>query len=87
MEMHLASKHDKVFISGLFYSELHLELAGLLGINRQMRKCNAWKCPFHYCPTDNPRYATMQEHVRMEHTEDEEHIYSRVGGFWATLIG
>jgi hypothetical protein len=64
-----------------------LELAGLLGISFQMRKCNAWKCPFHYCPSDSPSYATMQEHVRMEHTEDEKLIYSGVGGFWATLIG
>jgi hypothetical protein len=29
----------------------------------------------------------MQEHVRMEHTEDEKQIYSRAGGFWVTLIG
>jgi hypothetical protein len=87
MAMHLASKHSQVFINGLFYSELQLELAGLLGINLQMRKCNAWKCPFHYCASDYPNYATMQEHVRMEHTKDEKLIYSRVGGFWATLIG
>jgi hypothetical protein len=86
MAMHLARKHTQVFINGLFYSEMQLELAGLLAISLQMRKGNAWKCPFHYCPSDDPRYATMQEHVRMERTEDEKHIYSGVGGFWATLI-
>jgi hypothetical protein len=63
MEMHLASRHNQVFINGLFYSELQLKLTGLLEIPIQMRKCNAWKCLDYDCRNDYSTYATMSENT------------------------
>jgi hypothetical protein len=38
MELHLAVRHSQFFLKCLFYSELHLKLAVLLGINIQVQK-------------------------------------------------
>jgi hypothetical protein len=86
MELHLATRHSRIFLSGAYYTEIHLQLAGLLGIDVFVQKRNAWKCPFAGCERDFIRYAEIREHVLRDHEPDEQFLYSRVGGFWASLL-
>jgi hypothetical protein len=86
MEQHLGIKHSHLYWNGLYYSQVQLQIAGLLGINVKVTKRNKWKCPFGFCSREFENYAEIGEHIQNEHQEYEQTIYSKVGGFWSSLL-
>jgi hypothetical protein len=49
IDAHLAVNHPPVYESNSYCSELHLQLASLIGVGLTVRNRNTWKCPFEYC--------------------------------------
>jgi hypothetical protein len=86
MEFYLAARHNQIFLNGMFYSELQVKLAGLLGIDLQIRKHNRWRCPFDNCSNDYSMYKHIAQHIMMEQTSNEKLISSKVGRFWTALL-
>lgn len=86
MEQHLAIRHSYTYYGGLYYSQVQLQIAGLLGMGVRVTKQRKWKCPFGYCPREFDNYAEVGRHVNLEHERFETTLYSRVGGFWASLL-
>jgi hypothetical protein len=86
METHLAQKHPVISHRDLYYSQLHLTLAGLAGIDLRVRKEGRWYCPFHHCAHNLDTYSAVSEHVRDNHPPDEKVLFEGLGGFWAPLI-
>jgi hypothetical protein len=46
MEAHLAQLHPEVHQMDLYYTEVQLQLASLLGLGLVVRKRKVWRCPF-----------------------------------------
>jgi hypothetical protein len=81
MEQHLARQPSHLYWNGLYYSQVQLQIAGLLGINLKVTKGNKWKCPFGLCAREFGNYAEIVQQIHNEHQEYEKIIYSKVGGF------
>jgi hypothetical protein len=86
LEDHLRAEYPTVYERGMIYTEIQLQLAGLLSVGLQVRKGRNWGCPFEGCPIGVDKYSQIADHVLKNHSKDEASLYSRVGGFWASLL-
>jgi hypothetical protein len=81
--MHLAEKHPIIAQSHAYYSEIHFQLASLLGIAIHIDKFKEWKCPFGYCVAEFDRYSLISDQISSAHQPHENFLYEHVRGFWA----
>jgi hypothetical protein len=86
LEEHLAECHPIIHEMGCYYSEVHLQLASLLGVALEVERRRVWKCPFAFCETRFERYADISEHIDQTHRPHEKFLYREVGCFWAPII-
>jgi hypothetical protein len=63
-------------------------MAGLLGLLPKPNKMKRRKCPFGYCVAEFDKYSEIADHVlnQRAHKEFEQYLYTRVGGFWASIL-
>jgi hypothetical protein len=86
MEAYLAHLHPEVNQVGLCHTELQLQLASLLGLDLEVRKKKAWRCPFGWCKRYFNRFIEMYDHVQADHDLCEKFLSNQVGGSWAPVL-
>jgi hypothetical protein len=86
LEDHLSENHQFVWETSAFYSEIHLQLANLLGIGIEVEKQRLWSCPFPTCDREFDKYSEIPVHVDQDHSPHEKFLYDQLGGCWATIF-
>jgi hypothetical protein len=81
MENHLAEKHPTAYQTNASYSEIHLQLASLLGIALTGQKTKQWKCPCGYCETEFERYFMIADHVCLKHPLSKRFFMMKLEAF------
>jgi hypothetical protein len=65
MERHFEVNHPTIYRLGDYYSEVHLQLVGLLGIAVEVKEKRIWTCPFedgHSLPVAIPEMGVALLH-------------------------
>jgi hypothetical protein len=86
MEAHLVHLHPEIHQVSLYHTEVQLQLASLLGLDLEVRKRKAWRCPFGGCKRDFDKSIEMYNHVQDDHSGYEKLLYNHVGGFWTPVL-
>jgi hypothetical protein len=86
MEAHLEFMHNEIFRKGLHYSQVHLTIAGLLGIQIDHQRERKWCCPFAYCAEMLDTFSEIHDHILRDHKSHEVILYEHMGGFWAAVL-
>jgi hypothetical protein len=75
MEEYLQTRHPLLWQCGLFYTEVHAQVASLLGIGLEVTKEQLWKCPFEDCNRTFERYYEIVSYIFEGHTFYESYLY------------
>jgi hypothetical protein len=66
---------------GSFYSEVYLQLYGLLEIGMKVTGDYQWKYPFEDCKQTFEKYLNVADHIENDHLPDEKLLYANLNSF------
>jgi hypothetical protein len=66
---------------GSFYSEVYLQLYGLLEIGMKVTGDYQWKYLFKDCKQTFKKYLNVADHIENDHLPDEKLLYANLSSF------
>jgi hypothetical protein len=86
MEEHLRVDHPMVYRRNAFYTEIQVQLAGLLGVGLQVEERRNRGCPFGNCNVGFNRHAEIADHVLKCYPPRESFLDGCIGGFCTPIL-